>query len=204
VARTRSEEARRAALAAAIELMAAEGVEGLTIEDVAARSGVAKTTIYRHWPSRRELIIDGIRSCWPHLSTPDTGDLRTDLRELFDHMARKDLSSTMGRIMPSLTAAASRDPELEQVARELIEDRNRPVRQLLAQAQQRGELPADLDVEVALGLVIGPLLYRKVHRRLPLTKDFLARSLDASVRALCAPPTDGPSPRQPTRAAHTA
>jgi AcrR family transcriptional regulator len=184
LARTRSEEARRAALGAAVELMATQGVERLTIEEVASRSGVAKTTIYRHWPTRSELIIDGVRSCWPHLATPDSGELRRDLLELFDHKVRRDLSSTAGQILPSLLGAAVRDPELDAVARDLVEERNRPVRQVLAQAQARGELAPGLDVDVALGLVIGPLLYRKVHRRLPLTKAYLTGCIDAALVAL--------------------
>ena len=152
---SRSDVARREALAAAADLIAERGVDNLTIEDVAARSGVAKTTIYRHWPTRGPLIIDAVRSCWAHLPTPDTGDLRTDLVRLFEGMVRLDLSSLAGRIMPSLLGAAA-----------------------------RGEVPADLDEEVALGLVVGPLLYRKLHRRSPLTQEYLEACIDAAVAGL--------------------
>ena len=183
---SRSEVARREALAATADLIAERGVDNLTIEDVAARSGVAKTTIYRHWPSRAPLIIDAVRSCWAHLPTPDTGDLRTDLVQLFEGMVRVDLSSLAGRIMPSLLSVAGRDPELDRLTRELGEERARPVREILARAVARGDLPAGLDEEVALGLVVGPLLYRKVHRRLPLTRDYLEASIDAAVAGLTA------------------
>jgi AcrR family transcriptional regulator len=181
---SRSDVARREALAAAADLMAERGVDNLTIEDVAARSGVAKTTIYRHWPSRGPLIIDAVRSCWAHLATPDTGDLRTDLLRLFEGMVRVDLSSLAGRIMPSLLGASTRDPELDRLTRELSEERARPVLEILARAVARGELAADLDEEVALGVIVGPLLYRKLHRRLPLTPEHLEACIDAAVAGL--------------------
>jgi AcrR family transcriptional regulator len=181
---SRSDVARREALAAAADLIAERGVDNLTIEDVAARSGVAKTTIYRHWPTRGPLIIDAVRSCWAHLPTPDTGDLRTDLVRLFEGMVRVDLTSLAGRIMPSLLGAAARDPELDRLTRELVEERARPVREILARAVARGELPADLDEEVALGLVVGPLLYRKVHRRQTLTQQYLEACIDGAIAGL--------------------
>ncbi len=181
---SRSDVARREALAATADLIAERGVDNLTIEDVAARSGVAKTTIYRHWPSRGPLIIDAVRSCWAHLPTPDTGDLRTDLVRLFEGMVRVDLSSLAGRIMPSLLSVAGRDPEVERLTRELAEERARPVREILGRAVARGELSAAVDEEVALGVVVGPLLYRKLHRRLPLTTEYLEACIDAAVVGL--------------------
>ena len=184
MARARSVEAHRRALEAAAGVVAERGLEGLTVDEVAIRSGVAKTTIYRHWPSRAPLIIDAVRSCWAHLPTPDTGDLRTDLVRLFDGMVRLDLSSLAGRMMPSLLGAATRDPELDRLTRELTEERARPVREILARAVARGDLPADLDEEVALGLVVGPLLYRKLHRRLPLTQEYLEACIDAAIAGL--------------------
>ena len=181
---SRSDLARREALAATADLIAERGVDNLTIEDVAARSGVAKTTIYRHWPSRAPLIIDAVRSCWAHLPTPDTGDLRTDLVQLFEGMVRADLSSLAGRILPSLLGVAGRDPELERLTRELGEERARPVREILRRAVARGELPEGLDEEVALGLIVGPLLHRKLHRLRPLTRGYLEACVDAAVAGL--------------------
>jgi hypothetical protein len=58
------------------------------------------------------------------------------------------------------------------------------VREILARAVARGELPADVDEEVALGLIVGPLLYRKLHRRLPLTQEYLEACIDAAVAGL--------------------
>ena len=191
---SRSEVARREALAATADLIAERGVDNLTIEDVAAVSGVAKTTIYRHWPGRAALVIDAVRSCWTHLTTPDTGTLRDDLVTFFEWMVRLDLSAQAGRIMPSLLSAASRDPELDRLTRDLMEERLRPVRSILARAQQRGELPPTIDEEVAIGLVVGPLLFRKSHRRLPVTPEYLEACIDGAVAALRATSAAGATP----------
>jgi len=181
---SRSEVGRREALGAAADLIDERGVDNLAIEDVAARSGGDKNTIYRHWPTRGPLVIDAVRSCWAHLPTPDTGDLRRDLAQLFEGMTRVDLSSPAGRIMPSLLGAAGRDPELDRLTRELVEERARPIREILRRAVGRGELPDGLDEEVAVGLVIGPLLYRKVHLRQPLSPRYLEACIDAAVAGL--------------------
>src|SRR5215203_5293355 len=108
MARPRSEEARRKALAAAIDLLVEKGVGDLTIEEVAQRSGVAKTTIYRHWPERASLIVDTVRTSFEHVSTPDTGSLRGDLETFFGGLVRADLTGKVGDLMPCLLDAAGR------------------------------------------------------------------------------------------------
>src|SRR5918994_5362201 len=113
VARPRSEEARRKALTAAGDLIIERGVGALSIEEVAARSGAAKTTIYRHWPERASLIIDTVRSTFEHVGTPDTGTLRGDLEAFFGGMVRADLTGKVGQLMPCLIDAAGRDAEIE-------------------------------------------------------------------------------------------
>ena len=80
MARPRSDEARRKTFEGGARLIVEKGVVNLTIEDVAARSGVAKTTIYRHWPERTALIVDTVNGMFQLLRTPDTGSLRGDPR----------------------------------------------------------------------------------------------------------------------------
>src|SRR3954470_11548461 len=98
MARPRSEAARRKALAAATDLIVEKGVANLTIEEVATRSGVAKTTIYRHWPERTGLILDTVSACFAEVETPDTGTLRGDLEAFFGGMVQADLSGTVGQL----------------------------------------------------------------------------------------------------------
>ena len=142
MARPRSEEARRKALAAATDLIVERGVGNLTIEEVAARSGVAKTTIYRHWPERASLIVDTVRATFEHVGTPDTGSLRGDLEAYFGGMVRADLSGKVGKLMPCLIDAAARDPEIEMLLDRISVERQQPILAIVERAQDRGELPA--------------------------------------------------------------
>jgi len=184
MARPRSDEARRKALAAAAELIIERGAANLSIEEVAARSGVAKTTIYRHWPERTSLMVDTVRSTFAHVGVPDTGTLRGDLSTYFSGMVRADLSGKVGQLMPSLIDAASRDPELESVLDRLTRDRTEVLIAVVRRAQERGELPADLDDEVFFGTVVGPIVFRKVIQRLPLDARYIESCLDVSLAGL--------------------
>lgn len=159
-------------LDAVVELIDEGGVDSLTMEGAAARSGVAKTTIYRHWPTRSALIVDAVRGCWAHLVTPDTGDLRTDLLAAFATMQETELGP-VSRMMSSLQAAALRDPELDRLLKTLAEERKRPIVEMLERARDRGDLPADLDLDLAYGVILGPLVFRKVNLREPITDAYL-------------------------------
>jgi len=184
VARPRSEEARRKAIAAAIELIIERGATNLSIEEVAARSGVAKTTIYRHWPERASLIVDAARATFAHVVTPDTGTVRGDLETYFNELIRADLSGRVGRLMPSLIDAANRDPEIEMLVERLSIERQEPVMTIIGRAQARGELPAELDRDVVIGTVIGPLVFRKMLLRRPVDPGYVAKCLDVVLTGL--------------------
>ena len=186
MARPRSEEARRKALAAATDLIVERGVGNLTIEEVAARSGVAKTTIYRHWPERASLIIDTVRASFEHVGTPDTGSLRGDLEAFFFGMVRADLSGTVGHLMPCMIDAASRDPEIEMLLDRISIERQQPVLTIVERAQQRGELPAELDTRVVVGTIVGPIVFRKLIWRQPLDAAYLEGCLDVVIAGLAA------------------
>jgi AcrR family transcriptional regulator len=184
MARPRSEEARRKVLAAAIDVIADKGVGDLTIEEVALRSGVAKTTIYRHWPERASLIIDTVRSSFEHVSTPDTGSLRGDLDAFFGGMVRADLSGKVGQLMPCLIDAAGRDTEIEGLLDRIALERQQPILVIVERAQARGELPADLDARVVVGTIVGPIVFRKLVWRQPLDAAYLTGCLDVAIAGL--------------------
>jgi AcrR family transcriptional regulator len=190
---SRSERVRRQVLDAVVELIDEGGIDHLTIEGVAARSGVAKTTVYRHWPTRSALIVDAVRGCWAHLVTPDTGDLRSDLRSAFATMQETELGP-VSRMMPSLMAAALRDPELERLTRTLTDERRRPIIEMLERARDRGELPADVDLDLAFGVILGPLVFRKVNLREPITDDYLDGVLEVAIAGLLAAGERSPAP----------
>jgi AcrR family transcriptional regulator len=180
----RSERARDEVLQATADLVAEVGLERTTIDEISARSGVAKTTIYRHWPTKQALLIAAVRSCLEYLPTPNTGDVRADLIACFDHMVRAGLGSRVGKMLTSLLDCAERDPELDRLLRAYMVDRSLPVRTVLQLAQYRGELPADLDLLVAAALFMGPVSYRKTILREPITEEYVAAIVDAGLRAL--------------------
>jgi AcrR family transcriptional regulator len=173
MARPRSVEARGKVLAAASELMAARGVSSLTIDEVANRSGVAKTTIYRHWPERTSLIVDAVNAQLEHVGTPDTGSLHGDLVAFFGGMMRTDLSGNVGEIIPCLIEAAGRDPEMAGLLDRIGSQRRRVIEILLERAIARGEIEPRADLEPLVGVIVGPILYEKMIRRLPLTAEYV-------------------------------
>lgn len=184
MARPRSEEARRKALAAATDLIIERGAANVSVEEVAARSGVARTTIYRHWPERTSLIIDTVRSTFEHVGVPNTGSLRGDLSAYFVGMVRADLSGKVGKLMPCMIDAASRDADMDRLLDRLAQERTEALMAVAQRAQQRGELPSDLDPDVFIGTVVGPIVFRKVIQRLPVDEQYIEACLDVSLSGL--------------------
>lgn len=184
MARPKSESARLKALSAAGDIIIERGVERMTIEEVASRSGVAKTTIYRRWPERAALIVDTVQSMFEHVCTPDTGSFRGDLESYFEAMSKTDLNGRVGRLMPSLLAGATRDEELSSALDTINSSRERPVRTIMRRAIERGELADELNIDVIMGMLIGPLLFRKLVQQLPSDPDYTARCLDVALGGL--------------------
>ncbi len=187
MATPRSDEARRKALDAAKDLIVEKGVVNLTIEDVASRSGVAKTTIYRHWPERTSLIVEAVNAMFGHFTPPDTGSLRGDLEAFFGKVMRTDLSGNVGQIMPSVIEAAGRDPEMAHLLERLGNDRERVCRTIVERALERGEIRqevADYGLEALIGVTVGPIVFQRLVRRRKLTPEYVQACLDVVVTGL--------------------
>jgi len=163
----RVERTRSTVLRAAGELLAERGYAGFTIEAVVSRTGVAKTTIYRHWPSRTELLHDALSAAKPTPTFPDSGNLRSDLIALLRSVAGATTRDVFLRSMPSLVVAAQHDPELRALHNRLAEERSRGLRDLLARARGRGDLRADCDIELLAQTLIGVVFVRRIFRDLP-------------------------------------
>jgi len=171
VARPRSEEARQAALDATVDLLLSNGVDGVTFDDVASRSGVAKTTLYRHFGSKQAMVVAAASSCFVELPTPDTGDLEVDLRTIFDRWKDKD-AARVPDLIPVLLAASDRDPDLHELVLAMLAERRRPIRTVLQLAQLRGEIDPGLDLDIAQALLTGPFVQRKMIDREEITDEF--------------------------------
>lgn len=172
--RPRSQRARRAVLDAARALVEKGGYEAATIESIAARSGVAKTTIYRSWANRAALVVDLLMevagSVVPPPSGPDPlGAVRTEMRGIAaasDHL--------IGRLLTSLVGEAQHDPEIRAALLSgLFHPRSDATAKMLRKAQTSGLLRKDVPAHVAVDLLVGPLFYRMLVRHQPLTDAFV-------------------------------
>ena len=161
--RPRSARADRAILAAALDLFGQDGFDAMTIEGVAERAGVGKTTVYRRWASKEDLVSAAVGTLTAELTLPDTGSVRDDLIGLLQQMVRLLTSEPAGRVLPRMASElASGSP----VGRAYVETVLRPRRELVAIAVrrgvERGELRADVDEELAVDAIMGPLIVRRM------------------------------------------
>ncbi len=159
----RVERSRRVVLAAALEVLGEEGYGGLTIEAVAARAGVGKSTIYRHWDGKLALVEDAFRTLRMVENPPTGGSVRDRVVSMLSQVAAKMASSAWSSCMPALIDAAERDDQVREVHRSLFCDRRAVLVELLTAGVASGELPADVDLDLLAETLIGPLI---VHRLL--------------------------------------
>jgi AcrR family transcriptional regulator len=159
--RPREARADRAILSAALGLMAERGVPELRMDDVAARAGVGKAAIYRRYRSKDELVAAAVAALVSEIAVPDTGSTRGDLLALMRDAVEVYSDSVAAGAMPSLVEAMSRSPELARAVRDdFLEGRRAALREVLERGVERCDLRADLDVELALDVLGGPLFYR--------------------------------------------
>ena len=176
---SRSQRARQAVLDATADLVAEVGVERTTIDEIASRSGVAKTTIYRHFSSKQALVVEAVHACTHIPVVTDSGSLRDDLISCFSGTTKASYDGRLGDMMLSLMDAAQRDPELGRLVRAQTDQRRRFATEVIERAVSRGDLPADVDVDLLVTLVAGPLIYTKLVRRQRVTDELVAAVVDS-------------------------
>jgi AcrR family transcriptional regulator len=184
-----SEQADRAILQAAAEVLAERGLAGMSIEEVASRAGVGKTTIYRRWTSRGTLALDAFLAEFQgQQPLPDTGSLHDDLLTALRAWIRSVTGTSAGPILASLIAEAQRDPVLAASWRERVVERLRDQHKImLDRAVARGEIPAETDYEVVLDLMFGAAYHRLLQGHRPLTDQFARQVVGYIVAGLQAP-----------------
>lgn len=182
--RPRSAETREKILAATAELLSEGGLPAVTMEAVAARAGVAKTTLYRWWPNRAALALDCVAARMaPIADGPRSGRFRDRFRHQLTATLRL-LGGRQGQAILALIGAKQIDPSLgraytEQIAR----PRRAQTRRLALQAIEAGELAPGTDPDLFLDAMYGPLYYRKVVSGDPITDAFIDQIVDAAFRA---------------------
>lgn len=163
---------------ATLELLPAKGSRGLTIEAVAARSGVAKTTIYRWWPTKEALLLEALSKLRQRALVPDTGNVRDDaVAHLRGHIEAFKEPGT-APILADVLAEALRNPELGEARPAFVAAQREPFRQALERGVTRGELPTDLDYQLTIDLLIGPIVNRALVTGGPLELALAERIVD--------------------------
>jgi AcrR family transcriptional regulator len=184
------ESVTRAIEAALFQEWARTGYAALSVEAVAKRAGVGKAAIYRRWPSKLALVSDVLTRVGSNLAVmPDTGNLRTDVAILLRQLRRILRHPLVARILPDLHAEMPRTPELAKAVRSRLQVyRRAQAEAVLRRAMQRGELPANIDLELATDLLGSMIYWRMIITRHPADRAYLNRLTDLIVGALKACP----------------
>jgi AcrR family transcriptional regulator len=172
---------KQVVLTTTYQLLTENGISGLSVDEVARRSGVAKTTIYRHWPSRSALLLDACSQLGAKRDAPDTGSLRGDLAVLTSDIAHRLTTARWPAVLPSIIDAAERDPELAGLHATLHSALIGAFRAVLERAHKRGEMPRKRGVSELIAAILGPMFYRRWFSREPLDKRFVNGIVDSVI-----------------------
>ena len=177
--RPRSEQARQAILNSTLKLLQEMGFPELSIEAIAADADVGKATVYRWWPNKAALVADAFSSSSEQeLRFPDTGSVRSDLSQQMTQLVRI-FRGRRGRIVAALLGGGQSDPELIAAFRErFLWPRRQQAYVTLQRGIERGELPQDIDMDLMLDALYGPIYMRLLIHHGKLTEEFIARLCD--------------------------
>jgi AcrR family transcriptional regulator len=173
---------------AAVALLVERGFGATTVEAISARSGAAKTTIYRHWPDKDAVLRSAVESIVPTASAPDTGSLHGDLTHFAEDLARILTTPPTSALIPGLVDAAERDPGLARLLAEFTAGRRQPVHDAVTRAVRRGEINANTDPEAVAEQLLGPLFYRRLLSRRPLTAELIEHTVETVEHVLAHQP----------------
>src|SRR5919204_5571573 len=166
--RPRHPDVDRAILEATLDAFIQDGYEGMSVDGVAERAGVAKATVYRRWPSKQELLIAAGQHLYEeHVHFPDSGELRTDLVTLLRVVRHMATQTKAGQAMPRMVREVAAGTSLGRAFQEqVLLPRLRLAKQILARAQERGELRQDLDLDLAVASLVGTVIFLHLLGRL--------------------------------------
>ena len=178
--RPRSAKSTAAILDATLRLLEDRPLRDTTIEAIAQEAGVGKATIYKWWPSKAHLALEAFLSRTERdVSIPDTGSARTDFEEQLQSL-QQFYQSKIGRLFCQFLAEGQIDPEFAAHFRDsFLSSRRKAVGVILERGMARGELAADLDRELALDLLYGPMFYRLLAGHAPVNGGEMAKVVAA-------------------------
>jgi AcrR family transcriptional regulator len=171
---------RHEVLSAAGKILQREGYAGLTMEGVAAESGVAKTTLYRRWPTKAALCMElYLDVAARELRDPDTGDVARDLKQIANTVVSLQKTTVAGPAFIGLIAEAQVSPGTRKAFLAEFADRRREItRRVLRRAIERRELRADTDIDLVIDVIGGATTFRLLQRHAPLTRKFTSDLVD--------------------------
>lgn len=164
-------------------LLSESGIGGVSVDEISRRSGVAKTTIYRHWKTRSELLIDACSRAEASQSIPDKGNVKANLKHLTSDLAHMLTTARWAAVLPSVIDHAERDSAMAKVHSRLQGAHAAPFREVIESAINAGELPRHVDPSVLTALLLGPLFYRRWFSREPLNPAFVNAVVEGALAA---------------------
>ena len=173
---------RTAVHAAALEIIAESGVRAATVERIADRAGVSRSTVYRRWPELRSLYYEAFAQLARRSSPVVRGDTERELLHYLEDYADRLNDRTYGSVLVALIEAAWRDPELAELRRALFDERASRAAAIFQAGVRAGRLRSDLVLREALDSVVAPFLYRRLVEQETITPDDVRR-LHADVLA---------------------
>jgi AcrR family transcriptional regulator len=179
----RVERTRELVLGHVRELVRAEGFAAVTPQRVASDTGVSRSTLHRHWPDVRSLIIEAIADPGPIVDTPLLGDLRLDLGVDLHQLRLKLAEPQTQAMVVSIMGQSVFDPGFAELLREHLDVHLDRLRRVLATGQATGELRADIDLRAASAMLAGPLFFRKLFYGEDITAEFVVAVVDGFIAA---------------------
>lgn len=180
---------RARVLAAARTVLRRDGLGGATIDAIATEAGVARSTVYRNWSTREDVLAAAFDDA---IGPPTTADLALPLRDQLERVLRELAgslaSSEWGRALPAVVAAIDAEPSLADRYGRLTLERRAAMSSLLAAAVERGELPDGTPVDDLIDALVGPLFYRRLIRQTRTSRTWIADHLDRTLLAFAARP----------------
>ncbi|MBY5161004.1 TetR/AcrR family transcriptional regulator [Salsipaludibacter albus] len=174
---------RAAILDATVASVLERGIDGSSVEDICARSGVARTTVYRHWDTKPDLVLEALSQSLEPPTVPDTGAVREDLVALVGGFARALADGPLARLLAVMAEGATRDAQLAEVHHREARRRHAVVRDVIDRGVARGQLPTGLDVDHVVAAVLGPVVYRVLVAGHPVGSGEVAAIVDDALPA---------------------
>lgn len=189
MARPLSADARSKMLRAAQTIVRERGLDAFTVGAVAADSGVAKTTIYRHFSSSNELLLAALSETVGEVPDVDTGDIRGDLIELMHQYVAMATQSGMQQLFTAVMQRASCDEDFGRLQQGLIAERKLPLRRAIQRGMAAGVIDAGVDLDIVAAMLEGPLIARVMHDRGEFREGQIEQVVDLVLRGV-APVSD--------------